>query len=93
MITTLDIENRLREKLNPSALRITDDSAQHIGHAGAASGKHFSIYITADVFAHKTAVARHRLVYDALSPLFSQGIHALAIHASAPEILKPQGYI
>jgi BolA protein len=30
-------------------------------------------------------VARHRLVYDALAPLMTGGIHALAIDARAPD--------
>jgi BolA protein len=32
-------------------------------------------------------VARHRLVYDSLGSLMSQGIHALAIDARTPDDL------
>ena len=58
--------------------------AQAAGHAGAREGRHFSVRIVSNRFAGMTRVARHRLVYDSLSALMAQGIHALAIDARAP---------
>ncbi|XUW89864.1 BolA family transcriptional regulator [Burkholderia sp. M6-3] len=80
------IEARLTAALAPiTSIQITDDSAQHAGHAGAAAGGHFSVTIVAAAFAGKPRVARHRMVYDALADAMQRGIHALAITAYTPE--------
>ncbi len=79
------IEERLRAALAPAAFALVDDSARHAGHAGAASGgSHFQVRIVADRFAGLSRVARHRLVYDAVSDLMRGPIHALAIEALTP---------
>ncbi len=75
----------LKEQLQPSKLVIDDESHLHAGHAGAAGGAgHFRITITARVFTGLNSVARHRLVYGALKEFMPHEIHALAIHALAP---------
>ncbi|MFL9891695.1 MULTISPECIES: BolA family protein [Paraburkholderia] len=80
------IEARLVAALAPvTSIQITDDSAQHAGHAGASAGGHFSVTIVAAAFAGKARVARHRMVYDALADAMQRGIHALAITAYTPE--------
>lgn len=80
------IEARLVAALAPvESIDISDDSAQHAGHAGAAAGGHFSVTIVAAAFAGKARVARHRMVYDALADAMQRGIHALAITAYTPE--------
>ena len=76
---------RLEAALAPVTLEITDDSAQHIGHAGARDGRgHYSVAIVSAAFEGKNAVARHRLVYAALGDMMQTDIHALAIRAEAP---------
>ena len=70
--------------LAPSQLQVNDDSAAHAGHAGAREGSHLSVRIVSDRFTGLTRLARHRLVYDSLSTLMPQGIHALTIDARAP---------
>jgi BolA protein len=84
-MTADDIENRLRAALAPSTLVVQDDSHLHAGHAGAREGRHYTVTLTSARFAGLARVARHRLVYDALGPLASQGVHALAIVAKAPD--------
>lgn len=79
------IEARLTASLAPLSLTVRDDSAQHAGHAGAASGGHFTVTIVSSAFAGKPRVARHRLVYDALADAMRRGIHALAIVAYTPD--------
>ena len=79
------IESALRRALLPVSLEVVDDSAQHVGHAGAREGGHYTVRITSERFAGLDRVARHRLVYDALRPLMPGGIHALAIEARAPD--------
>lgn len=78
-------EASLHQQLQPSQLAIEDESHLHAGHAGAASGGgHFRITLTANAFTGLSRVARHRLVYEALSAYMPAEIHALAIHALAP---------
>jgi BolA protein len=79
-----EIERRLRSALSPLSLRVDDDSHRHAGHAGAREGRHYGVQLCSERFAGLPRVARHRLVYDALGPLASQGVHALAIVATAP---------
>ena len=78
------IEATLQLRLAPLSLQVIDESHLHAGHAGAAEGSHFRVRIVSDRFTGLPRLARHRLVYDALSDLRPQGIHALAIVAEAP---------
>lgn len=82
------LQQRLQQVLQPSQLEVIDESHQHHGHAGANGtgfGTHFRVRITAGAFVGKSAVARHRLVYDALQDFMDQGLHALAIEAQTPQ--------
>ena len=82
LATTAAIEARLQSVLQPSALQVVDESADHAGHAGAnaeGAGTHFRVRVASPLFAGKSRVARHRLVYDALQKFIDQGLHALAI--------------
>jgi len=87
----MNLEELIRQRLSrlePETLEVFDDSHEHAGHAGAKDGGgHFQLVIVSREFAGKAAVARHRLVYDALSDLIPRQIHALAIRAYAPEEL------
>ena len=81
-ITAAALHDRLSELLQPSRLEVLDESLAHAGHAGAdgtGSGTHFRVRIASPLFAGQTAVARHRLVYDALREFLDRGLHALAI--------------
>jgi BolA protein len=78
---------RARHALQPLALELEDESAQHAGHAGSrpSGGSHWRLAIVSEAFRGKNAVARHRMVYEALGDLMKRDIHALKIEASAPE--------
>jgi BolA protein len=83
-ITTETLRARLVERLQPTALEVLDESAQHLGHAGqdgSGVGTHFRVRIASPLFAGKPKLACHRLVYDALRDFIhrERGIHALAI--------------
>ena len=87
--TAQQLEQRLRETLHPVTLEVVDESFQHNGHAGANGtgfGTHFRVRISSSMFTGKSAVVRHRLVYDALQDLMDQGLHALAIEAHSPPV-------
>ena len=80
--TTAQLEQRLRERLDPTHLEVLDESFQHDGHAGANGtgfGTHFRVRISSHLFTGLRPVACHRLVYDALQDFIDQGLHALAI--------------
>jgi BolA family transcriptional regulator, general stress-responsive regulator len=83
-VTAADIEAALRAGLQPQDLSVRDDSHLHAGHAGARQGRHFAVRVISTRFIGLSRVARHRLVYDALSSLMPKGIHALAIDAGTP---------
>ena len=91
MNVAVEIRQRL-ETLEPIALELVDESAQHAGHAGAAPGgqTHWRLSIVSPRFSGKPTVARHRMVYDALGALMQHPIHALAINARTPEEQKGQ---
>jgi BolA protein len=83
------LDQRLRAVLQPVTLEVVDESYRHQGHAGANGsgfGSHFRVRITSHIFTGKSALARHRLVYDALHDFMDQGLHALAIEANSPPV-------
>ena len=74
--------------LEPASVELQDESGQHLGHAGwKPGGSHFRLIIVSPHFAGRDRLSRHRMVYDALGPLIRDDIHALAIHALAPDEL------
>ena len=82
LYTAAQLEATLREKLQPSALEVIDESAAHAGHAGAGAegyGTHFRVRVASPLFEGRSRVARHRLVYDALQFFIAEGVHAIAI--------------
>ena len=85
-MTTTDLIRERLAPLAPDALEVYDESHEHAGHAGAKDGGgHYQLMIVSREFTGKPALARHRLVYQALSDLMPGRIHALAIQAYTPE--------
>ena len=79
------IERILTERFRPLRLRLRDDSANHVGHAGATSGGgHYKVLIVSELFEGRSLLERHRMVNEALSDLFGGAIHALSIETLAP---------
>lgn len=84
---TADILTRkLTDAFAPQSLNVVDESHQHEGHAGARPGgqTHFRVYIVSAAFKGKTRIERHRMINAALAEDLAAGVHALAIHATAP---------
>jgi len=81
------ITEKLRKAFAPESLRVEDESHQHEGHAGHRPGgqTHYRVYIVSNAFRGKSRVERHRLVNAALAAELAGGVHALAIHAAAPD--------
>jgi len=89
-MTPLTMRERIAEKLtrafSPQALDVEDESHRHAGHAGHRPGgeTHFRVHIVAEAFRGKSRIERHRMVNTTLAGELKDGVHALAIHASAP---------
>ena len=84
------VKDQIAEKLNaalpPQSLDVEDESQNHAGHAGHRPGgqTHFRVYIVSESFRGKSRLERHRMINQLLAAELTGGVHALAIHASAP---------
>jgi len=77
---------RFRQAFPEAAIQIEDESHLHVGHAGAAGGAgHFRVRLIDARFNGLQRLARHRLVYDALSDWMPSRVHALNIIAMTLE--------
>lgn len=87
MATQNVITEKLRRAFTPMSLRVEDESHRHAGHAGHRPGgeTHYRLYIVAEAFRGKSRLERHRMVNAALADELAGGVHALAIHAAAPD--------
>jgi BolA protein len=85
----IDVAAALRARLSdlaPVALEVHDDSADHVGHPGAAAGGgHFSLLIVSKAFRGLPRLERHQTVFARVGDLLPHPIHALSIRALAPE--------
>jgi BolA protein len=81
------IAEKLTKAFAPASLEVVDESHQHAGHAGHREGgeTHFRVYIVAEAFRGKSRLERHRMINETLVGELEGGVHALAIHASAPD--------
>lgn len=81
------ISRKLTETLAPLSLRVLDESHQHEGHGGHRPGgeTHFRVYIVADAFRGKSRLGRHRMINEILADELKSHVHAIAIHAAAPD--------
>ena len=84
-----DLATTLRARLAdlaPSTMELRDDSAAHVGHAGAANGaRHFSLLIVSNAFSGVPRLERHQKVLSRVNDLLPYPIHALSIRALAPD--------
>ncbi|MFC3106631.1 BolA family protein [Undibacterium arcticum] len=79
------IRARLLATFSPLECQLEDESALHVGHAGAATGGgHYRVRLVSASFEGQSRIVRHRLVYDAVHDMMHTEIHALAIIALAP---------
>ena len=80
------LTTKLNDAFAPESVDVVDESHLHEGHAGHRPGgqSHFRIYIVSQAFAGKSRIDRHRMINAVLADDLAGGVHALAIHASAP---------
>lgn len=86
-----EIEHLLHAAFAPHALTITNDSAQHRGHAGddGSGESHFSITLESAAFEGVSRLERQRMVIAALGDIVGERVHAVAITARAPQGSSP----
>jgi BolA protein len=85
-LNTIETMRQRLAALTPESIEILDDSGQHIGHEGAkGGGGHYQLLLVSAQFHGVSLPARHRMVYDALSSMMKNEIHALSIKAYAPD--------
>jgi len=81
------ITTKLLAAFAPESLHVEDESHLHEGHGGHRAGgeTHFRLYIVSSAFRGKSRLERHRMINAALGNELKGRVHALAIHAAAPE--------
>jgi BolA family transcriptional regulator, general stress-responsive regulator len=80
------LTQKLTLALDPLALDVIDESAQHHGHGGwqEEGETHFRIRIISAAFAGKSRVDMHRMINRIVAEELKERVHALAIEAKAP---------
>lgn len=93
------IEDKIVNKLmvlNPSYLKIRNDSHKHSHHQGMVGRdnkqeSHFNVEIVSDEFTGKGLPARHRLIYKLLDEQFEHdGLHALQLKTKTAQEVAPK---
>ena len=94
MFRTMRIADTIREKLaetfTPLALDVTDESARHAGHAGAARDDgsrgetHFHVRLVTHAFEGISRVERQRRVHASLAAELQGPVHALSLTLLTP---------
>ncbi len=94
MTKAAEIEAKLTRGLSPQRLEVVNESHLHAGHHHAGNEHHdgfdgtgethFRVRIVSSRLSGLSRVERHRAVNAALAHELANGVHALAIEASAP---------
>jgi BolA protein len=81
------IREKLMLGLEPTRLDVINESELHAGHRSSpgTGDSHYRIVVVAPRFAGQSRLARHRMINELLADELAGGIHALAVHAFAPD--------
>jgi BolA family transcriptional regulator, general stress-responsive regulator len=80
------IKTTLITKLQADLVEITDQSDRHKHHKHSPQGSgHYDAVIVSELFADKTLMQQHRLVYAALEQELQTTIHALSLSTFTPQ--------
>lgn len=81
----------LNDFFHPERVDIVNESHLHAGHHhgdgrpfDGTGETHFRVRLISAAFAGKSRLERHRAVNAALAPVLEDGLHAMAVEASAP---------
>ncbi|MEO1134767.1 MAG: BolA family protein [Cyanobacteria bacterium J06639_1] len=92
IVTSAEVEARLKATLNATYVYVEDESHLHAGHAGNTGGSHFRVVVVSPDFAGKLMLKQHRMVYDALAEQMQGSIHALALKTYTPKQWQAEAY-
>ena len=86
-----EIRTKLMIALEPTRLDVVNESELHAGHRSSpgTGESHFRLIVVSPRFSGMSRVNRHRLINEALAEELAGGLHALAIHAHAPDEAIP----
>jgi BolA family transcriptional regulator, general stress-responsive regulator len=77
-----DIDKLIRENLNPTHLKIIDNSGLHADHYnGKYKITHLHVEIVSNIFDNMSRVSRHRKVYSVLEDGLKSWLHSMTIAA------------
>ncbi len=80
------LRERFRHAFPEAAIELDDESHLHAGHVGAAGGAgHYRVRVVDASFKGLQRIARHRLIYAAVSDWMPGRVHALNIIAMTPQ--------
>jgi len=79
------IETKLTAQLSPSHIEVSNESHLHAGHAHGGTETHYKVEMVSAEFEGVSRVARHQLIYKALTEEMDNPIHALVIRTYTPE--------
>jgi len=83
MVVQQSIETKLRDRFQPEALEVANES--HMHSVPPNSETHFKVTIVSGAFEGWRKVARHQQVYAALGDELAGPVHALALHTYTPQ--------
>jgi BolA family transcriptional regulator, general stress-responsive regulator len=86
MSVAATIESKLTAALQPTRVKVIDESELHKGHAGHRPGgqSHFRVEIVSAAFDGQSRIARQRRVYEILAAELQADVHALALKTLTP---------
>ena len=73
------IQNKLEEHIDVKYIEISDTTGRHVNHHNFDGGHHLSAIIVSNNFISIDLIDRHRMVYNALSSLIKNEIHAFSM--------------
>lgn len=76
------IEEKLKQALQPTFLEVINESHMH---SGSATESHFKVVIASTEFAGQMLIKRHRAVNAVLADELNGQIHALSLHTMTPD--------
>jgi BolA protein len=84
------IHDKLALAFAPQRLSVLDVSEKHANHQakhGLSKTKetHFTVTVVAELFAGRSRLQRHRMIYEVLVGILGHEIHALEITALTPD--------
>lgn len=83
------IERKIKARLDPSHLEVSNESRLHNVPPGSES--HFKVTVVSALFEGKMPIARHRILNETLAAELAGPVHALSLHTLTPAEWQAKG--